>query len=45
MPTFPGIDGFKGELVHASEYMRPDQFEGKTVVVICLGESGADLAR
>ncbi|KAK7250242.1 N,N-dimethylaniline monooxygenase [Aureococcus anophagefferens] len=45
VPTFPGIDGFKGELVHASEYKRPDQFEGKNVVVIGLGESGADLAR
>ena len=45
VPNFPGIGDFKGELVHASEYKRPDQFEGKNVVVIGLGESGADLAR
>ncbi|KAH8063904.1 N,N-dimethylaniline monooxygenase [Aureococcus anophagefferens] len=45
VPNFPGIGDFKGELVHASQYKRPDQFKDKNVVVIGLGESGADLAR
>lgn len=41
MPTWPGI--FDGELLHASAYRSPELFEGKRVLVVGCGNSGADI--
>jgi len=42
MPTHQGE--FGGEILHAQEYRTPDRFIGKNVVVVGLGNTGADIA-
>ncbi|WP_209832324.1 NAD(P)-binding domain-containing protein [Ruegeria sp. HKCCE3926] len=42
MPSFPGT--FDGELIHASQYRYPSQFDGKRVLVVGAGNSGCDIA-
>ena len=41
-PTFKG--DFKGEIIHAKDYKRPDQLRGKRVLVIGGGNSACDIA-
>lgn len=43
LPTFPGQERFKGELVHSEHYKNPDRFKGKRVLVVGAGESGSDI--
>lgn len=44
-PILPSIPGdFSGELRHSQTYRRAAEFEGKRVVVLGLGNSGADIA-
>ncbi len=44
-PVMPEFDGeFSGELRHAVSYRRSDEFAGKKVVIVGLGNSGADIA-
>jgi hypothetical protein len=40
--TFPG--SFAGELMHASNYKKPDVFHNKRVLIVGCGNSGADIA-
>ncbi|CAF1340855.1 unnamed protein product [Adineta steineri] len=40
---FPGLDNFKGQKLHSWQYKTPHGFEDKTVVVIGIGNSGADM--
>ncbi len=42
IPDFPGE--FTGESFHAHDYMTPEVFEGKRVLVIGVGNSGMDIA-
>jgi hypothetical protein len=42
MPTHPGT--FTGEIRHSSTYRTPSEFRGKRVLVVGLGNSGADIA-
>ncbi|MBR9841610.1 MAG: NAD(P)-binding domain-containing protein [Rhodobacteraceae bacterium] len=42
MPVFKGA--FDGELIHASQYRYPSQFDGKRVLVVGAGNSGCDIA-
>ncbi|MEQ9695460.1 NAD(P)-binding domain-containing protein [Shimia sp. SDUM112013] len=42
MPDFKGT--FDGELIHASQYRRASQFDGKRVLVVGAGNSGCDIA-
>ncbi|NOD84093.1 NAD(P)/FAD-dependent oxidoreductase [Ruegeria sp. HKCCD6119] len=42
MPSFRGT--FDGELIHASQYRYPSQFDGKRVLVVGAGNSGCDIA-
>ncbi|XP_077012894.1 flavin-containing monooxygenase 5-like [Tamandua tetradactyla] len=42
--NFPGIEKFKGQYFHSWEYKTPEKFQGKRVIVIGIGNSGADLA-
>ncbi|XP_072130334.1 flavin-containing monooxygenase 5-like isoform X2 [Mobula birostris] len=44
LDTFPGIEKFKGQYMHSKDYKGPQQFEGKTVVIVGIGNSGSDLA-
>lgn len=41
-PTYQGE--FDGETLHAQEYRTPDPFIGKDVIVVGLGNTGADIA-
>lgn len=43
-PDWPGRDSFEGELIHAADYQRPDQFEGRSVLVVGTGATGTDVA-
>jgi len=44
-PNMPGLPGdFAGELLHSSRYRDPAIFEGKRVLVVGCGNSGADIA-
>lgn len=42
MPSFRGQ--YEGELIHASQYRDPRQFDGKRVLVVGAGNSGCDIA-
>lgn len=35
---------FSGEIIHSNEYRNPERFRGKRVLVVGLGNSGADIA-
>lgn len=43
-PTWPGEQGFGGDVVHASEYRSPLPFAGRDVLVVGAGNSGAEIA-
>jgi dimethylaniline monooxygenase (N-oxide forming) len=43
-PTYPGSDSYQGEILHSRSYKGPEGFEGKEVVVVGTGSSGADIA-
>lgn len=43
-PALPGVNGFKGELMHVHDYRDPAILEGKRVVVVGVGTSAVDLA-
>uniref|UniRef100_A0A452DSX0 Flavin-containing monooxygenase n=1 Tax=Capra hircus TaxID=9925 RepID=A0A452DSX0_CAPHI len=44
LQKFPGIMRFKGQCIHSWEYKSPEKFQGKKIIVIGIGNSGADLA-
>ncbi|XP_007444528.2 dimethylaniline monooxygenase [N-oxide-forming] 5-like, partial [Python bivittatus] len=39
-----GITTFKGRYLHSHDYKSPDEFTGKRVIVVGIGNSGVDLA-
>lgn len=43
VPQFPGLDQFKGKVLHSSEYKDPVIFEGKDVLVVGTGETAFDV--
>ncbi len=43
-PTWPGEDGFGGEILHSSEYRNAQPFEGRRVLVVGFGNSGGEIA-
>jgi indole-3-pyruvate monooxygenase len=43
-PTWPGLDAFRGTVVHSSEYRDGAPFAGKRVLVIGFGNSGGEIA-
>lgn len=43
IPDWPGRDDFTGNLFHAADFGRADQFDGKSVIVVGAGNSGVDL--
>jgi len=44
MPHFEGIERFTGDLRHSSDYDTPAEFTGLKVLVVGLGNSGAEIA-
>ncbi|XP_038047302.1 flavin-containing monooxygenase 5-like isoform X2 [Patiria miniata] len=44
IPEFPGLEGFQGKIFHSQAFRRPEEFEGKRVVVVGIGDSAADAA-
>ncbi|EFB24450.1 hypothetical protein PANDA_002094, partial [Ailuropoda melanoleuca] len=44
LQNFPGIKRFKGQYIHSWEYKSPEKFRGKKIIVVSIGNSGADLA-
>ena len=44
IPDWPGREGFEGELMHSSTYRNGARFEGRRVLVVGAGNSGAEIA-
>ncbi|XP_040216079.1 dimethylaniline monooxygenase [N-oxide-forming] 2-like isoform X2 [Rana temporaria] len=44
LEIFPGINTFKGKYFHSREYKTSNGFKGKRILVVGLGNSGADIA-
>jgi cation diffusion facilitator CzcD-associated flavoprotein CzcO len=44
IPDWPGLESFTGELVHSAEYVNPEPFRGRDVLVVGAGNSGAEIA-
>ncbi|XP_054836122.1 flavin-containing monooxygenase 5-like isoform X2 [Eublepharis macularius] len=42
--SFPGIEKFKGRYFHSRDYKNPNEFTGKRVIVVGIGNSGVDIA-
>ncbi|XP_025991005.2 flavin-containing monooxygenase FMO GS-OX-like 2 isoform X2 [Solenopsis invicta] len=43
MPTITGIESFPGLILHSHAYRKPDQFSGKTVLILGAASSGIDI--
>ncbi|WP_078857323.1 NAD(P)/FAD-dependent oxidoreductase [Streptomyces sp. NBRC 109706] len=44
LPDWPGADGFDGELLHARSYREPSPYAGRDVLVVGVGNTGAEIA-
>ncbi|MFF2846920.1 flavin-containing monooxygenase [Streptomyces sp. NPDC058001] len=44
LPSWPGRESFAGELRHASEYRAPGPYAGRDVLVVGVGNTGAEIA-
>lgn len=44
MPSFPGMDRFKGDQQHSSQHPGPDAYAGKKVVIVGSNNSAHDIA-
>jgi putative flavoprotein involved in K+ transport len=44
MPKIEGLDSFRGEFLHASQFRRAADYAGKTVLVIGSGNTAAEIA-
>ncbi len=45
IPDWPGLDTFKGTLMHSASYRRPEPFIGQDVLIAGAGNSGTEIAR
>lgn len=43
IPTYPRQELFEGQQIHSAHYVGPSEFEGKTVLVVGGGNSGAQI--
>ncbi len=43
VPSLPGQDRFRGRVMHSVEYRRPNEFIGRRVLVVGVGNSGAEI--
>ncbi|MFE0101641.1 flavin-containing monooxygenase [Streptomyces sp. NPDC059009] len=44
LPSWPGRDTYTGELRHAADYRNPTPYAGKDVLVVGVGNTGAEIA-
>ncbi|MCB0705445.1 MAG: NAD(P)/FAD-dependent oxidoreductase [Saprospiraceae bacterium] len=44
VPEFPGQHSFKGSIRHSRDYKNPEPFAGSRVLVVGMGNSGAEIA-
>ncbi|XP_077188363.1 flavin-containing monooxygenase 5-like [Paroedura picta] len=44
LDSFPGVKKFKGKMMHSREYKHPEEFRNQRILVIGLGNSGADIS-
>ncbi|MBK3568736.1 NAD(P)/FAD-dependent oxidoreductase [Streptomyces sp. MBT62] len=44
LPDWPGRDTYTGELLHAAEYRNPQPYAGRDVLVVGVGNTGAEIA-
>ncbi|KAG9468507.1 hypothetical protein GDO78_022589 [Eleutherodactylus coqui] len=44
LETFPGIENFKGQYFHSRDYKSPEEFKGKKIIVVGIGNTAVDLA-
>ncbi|CAM5412076.1 flavin-containing monooxygenase [Streptomyces griseorubiginosus] len=44
LPDWPGREEYKGELRHAGEYRNPEPYAGRDVLVVGVGNTGAEIA-
>jgi Flavin-binding monooxygenase-like len=44
LPSYPGMEEFKGEMVHASSYKDSSVLRGRKVLVVGAGNTGCDIA-
>lgn len=42
-PAFPGMERFRGRILHSANYLRPESFGGQRVAVVGEGNSGAQI--
>ncbi|KAG7484101.1 hypothetical protein MATL_G00045540 [Megalops atlanticus] len=43
-PSIPGLECFKGKLLHSHSYRHPEPFAGQSVVILGAGASGIDIS-
>jgi cation diffusion facilitator CzcD-associated flavoprotein CzcO len=43
-PSWPGVETFRGIVIHSSDYRNPSAFAGKRVLVVGFGNSGGEIA-
>ncbi|MFF5501187.1 flavin-containing monooxygenase [Streptomyces roseolus] len=44
VPAWPGLDTYEGRLLHAREYRNPEPYAGEDVLVVGIGNTGAEIA-
>ncbi|KOG36943.1 flavin-containing monooxygenase [Streptomyces resistomycificus] len=44
VPDWPGRDSYTGDLRHAAEYRNPEAYAGRDVLVVGVGNTGAEIA-
>jgi putative flavoprotein involved in K+ transport len=44
LPSFPGMAGFGGHILHSGDYRSGTSFAGRRVLVVGIGNSGAEIA-
>ncbi len=43
-PSWPGLESFTGEVLHAKDYRNGSPFAGRSVLVVGIGNTGAEIA-
>ena len=43
-PSWPGMELYRGSVIHSSEYRNPQSYAGKRVLVVGFGNSGGEIA-
>ena len=44
IPELPGLDTFKGEIIHSNEYKSGSKYANKDVLVVGCGNSGLEIS-